>query len=101
MRRFIVVALMVLGSFALPAAPANAHQYSAGTFWACGATKGTIPTVGHSWPQALRPGVLTVYCLSGAGAWQWLADWHSDGRIVRVTPYYDCSEFTCGGPGGH
>ena len=99
--KIIAMVTGVLLAIGVSAVPAAAHQYSAGTYWVCGYTKGTIPTVGHSWPQALRPGVVTVYCRSGGGAWQWLADWYENGTIVRVTPYQDCSEFTCGGPGGH
>lgn len=97
----LATVLMAFGTLTITATPASAHQYSAGTFWACGATKGTIPTVGHSWPSALRPGVVTVYCLSGAGAWKWYADWYENGTIVRVSQYYDCSVWNCNGPGGH
>lgn len=92
--------LLVLGaSVALPASPASAHQYSAGTFWVCGSTRPYNSTVYHSWPSHLNPGVLTVYCRSAA--YEWYSDWHSDGTIVRVTSYRDCGVYNCGGAGGH
>lgn len=57
--------LALTGVVALPADPAEAHNYDAYSAWYCAAHRPSGYTLVHSWPYHLTPGEVGYWCRAG------------------------------------
>lgn len=92
--------LAATASIALPATPAEAHDYDGNSAWFCALTRPNGWTMNHSWPYGMSNGVVVYKCRAGyfgTNDVQWFVEWNQNTNpdtVTRLGGYQRCN------PGG-
>jgi hypothetical protein len=102
----VIGLLLMLGAtVALPAAPADAHNWDDSSTWSCAVHRPANTVLVHSWPYGMNNGVVDYWCEAGfygVNHQYWVRWDQNNNTITRISGYQSCKPqgyYYCGTAG--